>query len=477
MIAARWEGAKVILVSGATPVGQWGRWAFQETNRHRLPESLFSAGAIFDYAVELMDGAQLEHVAASLRSGLSRPGGFVAHIAVGSTTQTQRVRSEPRLAAAEPTPGFDEAAAEKYARLLCAEPFAIWVGFGARHASAAVRDLAERTDALVMCSPRAKGIFPEDHPNFLGVTGFAGHPEVLRLMKASPPVRTLVLGTRLGEFTSFWKGELVPPNGFIHVDIDPAVPGAAYPTVQVQGVQAEIGDFLRALLRYIPEHPRAPTAGRPLQRVAKRMVPRQSGPVRPQGLMGAIQRIIIDSTDVPILVDVGNSFAWATNLLTFREPGRFRVSMGWGSMGQAAAGVIGAALVRHGKAVAIVGDGALLMQNEINTAVQYGAKAVFIVLNDAQYAMIEQGMVGLHMKPVETQIPRVDFVALARSLGADGISVTTERNLDEALGHALAANGPFVVDVGIDRKELAPINSRVSELIEQGVEGSGDERK
>ena len=39
-----------------------------------------------------------------------------------------------------------------------------------------------------------------------------------------------MLGTRLGEPTSFWNPAMVPAEGFIHVDIDPDVPGVAYPT-------------------------------------------------------------------------------------------------------------------------------------------------------------------------------------------------------------------------------------------------------
>jgi acetolactate synthase-1/2/3 large subunit len=479
VMAARWEGAKLVLVSGMTPPNQWGKWAFQETDRLTLPEAFFAPGPIFDYAIDLTDPSQLASVAAALRIGLSRPGRFVAHVGLPSTVQTQPARhcdtSKPGVKGA---PTFDDGVAQRFARMLDEEPFAVWVGFGARRASTEVRELAERTGSMVMCSPRAKGIFPEDHPLFIGVTGFAGSPKVAQRIKGSRARRALVLGTRLGEFTSFWKPDLVPPGGLIHVDIDSKVPGAAYPNVPTEAVTADVGDFLRAVLRLIPE--RKAKRGAPTRAEPKRapLVQRAKGPVRPQALMDAVQRIVVDATDAPILADVGNTFAWAIQLLTLREPNRFRVSVGWGSMGQAAAGALGAALAREGTAVALVGDGALLMQNEINTAVQYGLKAIFVVLNDSQYGMIEQGMTGLHMRPVETQMPSVDFVALAHSLGAAGVAVRTEVELDDALRRALRAAGPFVVDVHLDRNERAPINSRVKELIEQGVEGAeGNDRE
>ncbi len=59
---------------------------------------------------------------------------------------------------------------------------ALWLGYGARAASREIRELAERLGAPVMCSPRAKGIFPEDHPLFVGVTGMGGHDTVQTYM-------------------------------------------------------------------------------------------------------------------------------------------------------------------------------------------------------------------------------------------------------------------------------------------------------
>ena len=115
------------------------------------------------------------------------------------------------------------------------------------------------------------------------------------------------------------------------------------------------------------------------------------------------------------------------------------------------------ALAGSRRVVAVVGDGAMLMNNEINTAVQYGARVLWIVLNDAQLGLNQHGMTALGMCPVETQMPRTDFVAFARSQGADGAAVDTEADLDAALQIALAHDGPFVLDVRIDRTIPSPI--------------------
>jgi acetolactate synthase I/II/III large subunit len=470
IMAARLEGAKLIVLSGTTSVDRRGRWAFQETSSYTMPDVFFSTGPIFHYAVQMQDPQELSQVARRLILGMSRPGGFIAHIALATPLQTRAVSME-RLPRANTVPplAISADAAAHCAKTLTREPFIIWIGFGARHAAAEVRAFAERTGARVMCSPRGRGIFPEDHPLFIGTTGFAAPGDVGAIVQGSSAQRVLVLGSRLGEFTSLWDPRLIPPRGVIHVDVDPNVPGVSFPTVSTYAIQAEIAGFLKALMDYLPTHPPPALVSCPPPPESVDVALRTEGPVRPKALMQTIQRVIIDGSHARLFVDCGNSFAWANHLLRFREEGRFRGSVTWGSMGNAAAGILGASLAADEKCVALVGDGSMLMQNEISTAVQYDARTVWIVLNDAQYGMIEQGMRRGNLTPVETQIPPVDFVAYARSLGADGLTVREESQLEDALVTAMASARPFVVDVIIDRSESAPIAKRIESLEAQGV--------
>jgi acetolactate synthase-1/2/3 large subunit len=473
IIASRWEGAKVILVSGTTPVGKRGRWAFQETSPYTLPhEGLFTAGTIFQFATEMQSAAELSEVALRLRSGLARANGFVAHVGVPIDLQTAPsppidLELNPSFAPHACPPRTVERCAER----LATGSFVIWVGFGARNADSLVRTLAERTGAPVMCSPRAKGIFPENHPQFIGVTGFGGHSTTIEYIRRNRPDHILVLGSRLGEFTSFWDPDLTPRLGFIHVDLDVNVPGVAYPEVKTTGVCAEISQFLQGLLDRLVMPP--PAEATFLGPEFDRPAPRPEGKVRPQLLMAAIQDRIVDRSDAIVMTEAGNSFAWSNHYLQFRDAKRYRVSVGYGSMGNAVAGVVGAALASAGKAVAIVGDGAMLMFSEVSTAVSHQIKAVWIVLNDSRYGMIEQGMRAQGLKPVETSIPTCDFVAIARGMGADGVRVEREVDVESALEKAMMAEGPFVVDVMVDPTETAPFLRRIESLLEQGARPTG----
>ena len=469
MVMARTEGAKVLLVTGSTSAAQRGRGAFQETGTASALAPLFTPGAVFHHAALVEDPRELDAFIARLASGVARPNGFVAHLGLPLALQTARrsERTVPRVRLAPP-PVCDAATVGRLAGLLASEPFVIWAGFGARHAGPAVRELAELTGARVMATPRAKGVMPETHPQYLGVTGHGGHATVEEYMKQARPARALVLGSRLGEMVSFWSPDLVPRAGLVHVDLDPNVFGTAYPSVPTFGVQAEIGAFVEALIAAWP--PRSGSSV-PLTLPAEPrpgLEARPRGPVRPSFLMQVVQREFVEQSAVSVIVEAGNALALGNHYLRFPCPGRYRASTCFASMGHASAGVLGAALV-HEKAVAIVGDGALLMHNEINTAVSYGLRAVWIVLNDARYGMIAQGMQTIGWEPFATDFPRTDFVAIARAMGADGVRVDCEYDLEAALRAGLAAPGPFVIDVIIDPSEVVPSGRRSQSLEAQGV--------
>jgi acetolactate synthase-1/2/3 large subunit len=469
MVAARAEGAKVLFVSGSTLASQRGRGAFQETGGpYSALSPLFVAGNPFHHAGVLEDPAELEPVLSRLTSGFARPQGFIAHLGLPLALQTRpRASARPNVTAS-PAPVCDTLLVAECAELLAHEKFVIWAGFGARHAAGLVQELAERTGARVMCTPRGKGIMPEQHPLYLGVTGLGGHAKVNEYMRRVSVDRVLVLGSRLGEMSSFWSPDLVPPGGLVHVDLDMDAFGTAYPDVPTLAVQAEIGSFVRDLLRALPlDSDLTPPLSLPVP--ATELVARPDGAVRPSFLMQAVQREIVQGSSAVVMTEAGNSFALGSHHLRFPGPGRYRVSTSFGSMGQAAAGVLGAAMANGNKAVAIVGDGAMLMLNEINTAANYGIGAVWIVLNDARYGMIEQGMQSVGWKPFETDFPRADFVAIARAMGGDGIRVESEEELAAALQAGLASLGPFVIDVIIDPTEVAPAGQRNASLARQGL--------
>lgn len=462
MMAARCDGARVLLISAATSRGQRGRGAVQETGLHNMPAGLISAGPLFHLAAQPESIAELHHFLQQLACGWSRPGGFVAHLALPWSLQTEQLdpAHAPPIASwtiAAPAPPPE--AIDRVLARLAAGPAVMWIGHGARHAGDAIRKLAERAHLPVVASPRARGVFDERHPLFVGVSGAGGHTTVGELFARVRPETVLVLGTRLGEVTSFLTPAVTPTRGWIHVDTDATAFAAAFPGIDGLGVVSDAGAFVAALTaraeatgwrRARPEIEAPHLAPPPL------LAPRD-GEVRHPYLMQVVQKRIVDRSDALVMSEAGNSFTWCNHALRFSTAGRYRTSAAWGSMGHFTAGCVGAALASRRRAVAICGDGAMLMTNEINTAVAYRADVLWIVLNDAQLGLNEHGMTALGMRPVETQLPRTDFAAFARAQGAAGYSVATELELDEAITRALDEHGPVVIDVRVDRTVASPI--------------------
>jgi acetolactate synthase-1/2/3 large subunit len=465
--AARWEGAKLALVSPTSAPGHRGRWGFQETPAASLAHAgSYPNGRLFHYATALDHPQMLPAVANRLLRGLTRPGPFVAHLEVPASLQdtagTCQVSRPEMTGARSPS----RLAHDRVRHVLDDSSFVVWVGFGAREAAPLVRHFAERTGAPVMSSARGKGIFPETHPQYLGVTGFGGHASVDAYLASERPEHVLVLGSRLGEMTSMWDPSLLPTKSIIHVDIDADAFGAAYPEFPTLGIESDVGMFLKAFLEDITQL-RSRAAKPTRDPFPAPPAARDKGCVRPQVLMAELQAVL-DRHEAIVLSEAGNAFAWATHHLRFSSAS-YRTSFGFGSMGHATAGVVGAAIGSGKRAFALVGDGAMLMNSEVSTAVQHRAPAIWVVLNDSCYGMIRQGMAMVGYRPFAAEIPRTDFAKIAEASGARGIKVSSELALGGALASAMAHDGPVVIDVDIDREEIAPTGKRNASLVEQGV--------
>ncbi len=461
-MAARVDAAKFLVISGFTSPQQVSRGAVQETSFASMPADLLRPGSIFHDVALPQTVEELATVLPRLQRGFSAPGGYVAHLGLPLALQTKMLEQPLPVGApwrySAPAPELETldqclAALEDGSALM-------WLGHGARNAHVPLKAFAEAARIPVVCSPRAKGLFPESHPLFVGVSGAGGSPLVRQRFEAHRPRHVLVVGTRLGEVTSFLAPGLSPRESWLHVDTDATAFGAAFPFTPGLGIVADANAFATALLaratqlNWFSRRQAAPPVA-PGSR--ERLIARPEPTVRPTFLMQGLQDRVVDGSDALVMSEAGTSFTWCNAHLRFETPGRYRTSAAWGSMGHFTTGCVGSALALARRVVTVVGDGAMLMNNEINTAVQYRARVLWVVMNDAQLGLNEHGMTALGMKPVETQMPRTDFVAFARSQGCDAAAVRTEGELTAALEKAMTVDGPFLLDVEIDRTIPSPV--------------------
>jgi acetolactate synthase-1/2/3 large subunit len=123
-------------------------------------------------------------------------------------------------------------------------------------------------------------------------------------------------------------------------------------------------------------------------------------------------------------------------------------------MGYGLPAAIAAALVHRDRAVvALTGDGGLAMTlSELETAVREHARVIVLVFDNERYGTIRmwQDRRGAG-QGVATELGAVDFAAAARAFGAHGAHVRTDAEFEPALRRALAADGPTVIHLALDR--------------------------
>jgi benzoylformate decarboxylase len=138
-------------------------------------------------------------------------------------------------------------------------------------------------------------------------------------------------------------------------------------------------------------------------------------------------------------------------------PGVYLFSRG-GVVGCSMPASVGAALAHDGPVACLVGDGgAMYSPQALWSAAHYRTRTTFVVLNNARYNVLmnvarDLGCANANadrfvgMDIVE---PRIDYQALAASMGVPSVSVDRPAKITAAIEQAVASDGPWLVEIPI----------------------------
>jgi acetolactate synthase-1/2/3 large subunit len=160
--------------------------------------------------------------------------------------------------------------------------------------------------------------------------------------------------------------------------------------------------------------------------------------------------------DAIITLDAGNHTGWPMRYLAFGRPGRL-LGPTSGAMGYSAPAAVAASLVHRDRlVVCCVGDGGFLMSGqEIATAVQHGARPIFLVFNNASYGTIRMHQERAHPgRTIGTDLVNPDFAGLARAYGGHGELVTRTADFAPAFARAVAARTAALIELRTDPERI-----------------------
>jgi 3D-(3,5/4)-trihydroxycyclohexane-1,2-dione acylhydrolase (decyclizing) len=333
----------------------------------------------------------------------------------------------------------------------------ILAGGGVKYALAEKRlaGFAEEHGLPVAETQAGKGSLAWDHPCNAGAIGVTG-AEAANALAARADV-VLAIGTRLGDFATGSRA-LFAGAKLVHLNVaafDAAKHGALPLVADADAGLEALGAALGGWHAPAPWTKQAEKLAKGWQRAVERIIAPTRGRPTDAQVLGAVNAVLSKKPHI-VVCAAGGLPGELHKLWKANDSVGYHLEYGYSCMGYEIAGGLGAKLARPEREVCVlVGDGSYLMLNsEIATSVALGAKLVIVVLDNRGFGCIERLQAATGGASFNNLLgqdaPRVDFVAHARSLGAQAEIVESIASLTPALERALRARKTTVIVIETD---------------------------
>ncbi|MEM7684742.1 MAG: thiamine pyrophosphate-binding protein [Pseudomonadota bacterium] len=460
LVEANESSVPILAITTDVATTSAGRFPLTELDQKALFAPLTKWNAVLD-----QPGALPRVVRRAFREMTTgRPGS--AHLALPFDTQKAPVPEDEiwaderygQFPAQRNEVGLDDAQiAEFVATLLNASNAVVVCGGGVvlSGAEAELQRLAESLNLPVATTVSGQGAIAETHANAVGVVGSNGGRAGTRAVVDGADV-ALFVGCRAGSVTTERWRSPAPGVDILHMDCDPAVIGASYPTRA-----AWIGDAktclegLNEILREVDEMPnfngaeRAAEARRLKEVDFRPLADSVKRPIKPERVIDSLNRLL--PPEAVVCADPGTPCPYFSAYWTIQQPGRHFISnRANGALGYALGASIGAAIARpDAKIVCATGDGSFGMcVGEFETITRYKLPITTIVFSNSVFGWIKAGQKsGFGERYFSVDFNRTDHAAVAAAYGVKSWRVDDPAELDGVLKQAIAHDGPTLVDV------------------------------
>jgi acetolactate synthase-1/2/3 large subunit len=308
----------------------------------------------------------------------------------------------------------------------------------------------EATGIPVAVTPKAKGLVPEDHPQFLATcTGMAGDALFMDFLRQAD----LLVGVGFDPVEAIRVFYVERP--FLSIARYPLADREFAPTLELVG---DVSTLLAALqsrsaggFDWRPEE----WAG-----LRRRLAAHLTPEAEPSGKGLSPARVLtrlrgLTPRQTILTVDTGAHKLLAGQIWPAYEPQTYLVSHGLSTMGFALPAAIAAKLERpDAPVVALTGDGGLAMVlGELETAARLSLPIVIVVFVDRGLHLIRLHQERKGVEPNGVDFGPIDFAGIAPGFGARGVRTATWPLFEEAVRNALHSDRPTVIEVPIDPAE------------------------
>lgn len=440
---AKMDRAPVLALTGQISTQFLGPGAFQEID-------LISAfDAVADFSKVVLPGSNhAELVSLALKSAVV--GRNVAHLIVPDEVQVQDAgtegpaRPDGRVSDTAIAPSDESVGLAMY-RIARARRPVIIVGDGARQAMDPIVALAEKLNAPILTTFKAKGLISDHHPLGCGVLGHSGTPVSSWFMNNSDLL--VVFGASFSKHTGIDQNKPL-----IQIDFDRMALGKFH-AIDTP-VWGEIGITAGKFLERLPnkrecQNCRGEIAER--WRLWREEKKRRAAEKGTAGLNSALVMETLSAVgpaEAIYSLDVGNntySFGRYFECVSQRV-----ILCGYlGSIGFGFPAAMGAYMAKTGRPVlSVSGDGGFAQyMGEFTTAVRHGMDITHVLINNGELGKISKEQRDGKWPVWQTGLSNPDFAEYARACGGLGIRVESERDLEPALKEAIAYKGPALVDI------------------------------
>jgi len=472
---AKKSHAPVLAICGQVPSPEMGTEMFQEVDN----DVLYADVAVYTRTITNAEHAPYI-VEQAVNAARSRRGVAVLTIPGDVGSLELEVPRLPRFlelpAVTVPAP---EAVERAVALLDAAEKPTILVGKGARSGREDVLRLAEKLQAPMVVTLKAKEGFDHDNPYQVGQAGLIGNIgaqsaldrcDLLLMLGTDFPYRdwypedvTVVQvdddGSHIGRRTPVDLGLVGDAGSTAALLADRVAQKKGAAKRHLQASREIYETWVKAQNRLAdPKHDKK------LLGKLRSKADNPGGDIRPELLAATIGRLA--APDAVFTSDTGMATVWLSRFVQLKERQQLIGSYNLGSMANAMPQALGAqALDRDRQVIAFCGDGGLTMLlGDLITAVAYDLDATFVVFDNRRLGMVKLEMEQGGLPEYGTELANPDLAAVAGAMGLWSRRVENAEDVEGAVREALTHRGPALLDVLTNPNEVSvPAKPTVSQ--------------